>query len=102
MASQNNDSDEERSEPASQYRREEFRKQGKVAMSRELLSVGLLVAAGACIFFASGHLFRQFSVLCETFFHFDSVEISRVKLLQLSYQITQVWAWMVIPFFATT
>jgi flagellar biosynthetic protein FlhB len=66
-------SQEDRTESASSYRREEFRKQGSVAMSRDVLSVVLLLSVGLAFEFALSNMPRNFSVLAETFFKFDRV-----------------------------
>jgi flagellar biosynthetic protein FlhB len=67
-------SPEDRTESASSYRREEFRKQGSVALSRECLSVALLFAVGLAFEFALSGMPKRFAGLTERFFNFDRLQ----------------------------
>lgn len=51
---------EERTESATQYRREEFRRQGIVAVSRELLGASVLFATVAAVIGFSPHFLNEF------------------------------------------
>ena len=59
------DNNDDRTESPSLYRREEFRRQGSVAVSRELLSVGVLLAAGASLYFVASEMIPQFKLMAE-------------------------------------
>ena len=53
--------DEERTEEATQQRREEFRKRGQVAQTRELASVFVLLTAAAMLWFLGRFFLQQVS-----------------------------------------
>lgn len=55
--------DQERTEPATPKRREEARKKGQVAQSREVPSVLVLLSALAVFFFSGFHMFQRLSDL---------------------------------------
>ena len=93
-------SDEERTETASAYRREEFRKKGTVAVSRELLSVALLLAVASTLYFSVNGIFKEFSVLIERFFKFGSgVDFSKTDFLKIRTEMGVSFFWMVSPVF---
>jgi len=96
------DSNDERTETATPYRREEFRKQGTVAMSREVLSV-LMMGAVAFAIYGSGHsILTQFTQLSQQFFGFlIRGEFERNNLLELRWGIFKSLAVMVLPIIAT-
>jgi len=92
--------DEERTESPSQYRREEFRRQGTVAMSRELLSVIMLLAVGAAIYFAGATMLQNFGGLTQIFFKFQpGLGLEKAQLLDLRAPVLRALAWMVLPIF---
>jgi flagellar biosynthesis protein FlhB len=94
------DSHEDRTETATQYRRDEFRKQGMVAMSREVLSVSLLFASGATLYGVSQIVVPQFRLLAETYLKFDKIDVlSKNALFELLLAAVKVWAWLVMPVF---
>lgn len=94
------DSDEEKTESPSQYRREEFRKQGTVAMSREVLSVILLFTVGASVYFGAGASLKQFSQLGSVFFKFQNASLmGKEQLLDLRIPVLRALGWMVLPVF---
>ena len=66
-------SKEDKTEPATPYRREEFRKQGKVALSRELVSVLLLATVGCTIYYSGGNLLQEFTALTHKVFKFEEI-----------------------------
>lgn len=65
-------SDEERTENATAYRREEFRKQGTVAFSREILTIILLFAVGTALYFSVNGMRKEFELLAGSFFKFQT------------------------------
>jgi flagellar biosynthesis protein FlhB len=90
-------SDEERTEAATQYRREEFRKQGSVAVSRELLAVVILLAVGASFYFSTEIIYQQFSLLSGKFFGFSAQEMNKSEFLDLRFDLLKSWGWMSLP-----
>jgi len=94
------DSDEEKTESPSQYRREEFRKQGTVAMSREVLSVVLLFTVGAAVYFGAASSLKHFSQLGDVFFKFQNASLmGKAQLLDLRLPVMRALGWMVLPVF---
>ncbi len=61
-------SDEEKSEQATDTRREEFRRQGNVAQTRELSTALVLLVSAGCIFALSQFFIDQFFSLFQTTF----------------------------------
>jgi flagellar biosynthesis protein FlhB len=101
MAGSNDDNQDDKTETATQYRRDEFRKQGMVAMSREVLSVCLLMASGVTLYAVSQNFVPQFRILAEAYLKFDHIEtMTRGALFDLLLIGLKSWAWMVIPVFA--
>jgi len=77
-------SDEDKTEPATVYRREEFRKQGTVALSREVISVAILLGATGVLTFSTNIVFKEFSNLISVFFGFGrGAETNKSDLLIL-------------------
>jgi flagellar biosynthetic protein FlhB len=90
----------ERTESATAHRREEFRKQGTVALSREVLSISLLFFVGVTFYFASHSMFEQFAVLAGKFFNFTSVpDFGKKEILELKNDVIAKAVVMVIPVF---
>jgi flagellar biosynthesis protein FlhB len=95
------DENEERTENASVYRREEFRRQGSVAMSREVLSVILLLFVGASIYAGSHSMYLEFSRLTVRFFDFSLAgAIDKKGLLDMGTGTIKSFGWMVLPAFS--
>ena len=93
----------ERTESATQHRREEFRKQGTVALSREVLSVSLLFFVGLTFYLASHSMYQQFTVLSSKFFTFSAVpEFNKKALVELNLDTLKSFGTMVVPIFLTT
>lgn len=91
---------EDCTESASQFRREEFRKQGTVALSRELLSVAILISVGLSLYFACNAVFTQFSSLSDGFFRFSKVTtFGKMEILDLRFFLLRSWSSMVLPVF---
>ncbi|OLO08278.1 flagellar biosynthesis protein FlhB [Salinicola sp. MH3R3-1] len=70
MAEQN-DSDQEKTEPATPRRIEKAREEGQVARSRELATFLLLVSGVMGLWFLGNHLYGELSIVMEQAFMFD-------------------------------
>jgi flagellar biosynthesis protein FlhB len=66
------ESDQEKTEPASPRRLEKSREDGQVARSAELSTFAVLIAAGAGLWLMSGHLAAQLAILMK-----DGMRVSR-------------------------
>jgi flagellar biosynthesis protein FlhB len=96
-------SGEERTETATSYRREEFRKQGSVAMSRELLSVVMMIAVGLSMYAFVSTFYKQFSLMSQHFFKFEhGTELGRDEVLEMRTDIAKYWGWMSVPVMLVT
>ena len=96
------DSNDERTETATPYRREEFRKQGTVAMSREVLSVLMMGAVAFSIYGSSHSLLQQFGQLASQYFgFFVRGEFEKTHLLEMRWGIFKSLLIMVFPIVAT-
>src|SRR4051812_24839334 len=93
---------DDRTESASTFRREEFRRQGTVAVSKDLLSVAGLLGVGGSLYFAGGQILEQFRLLAESYFKFSQVgEFDKNTLLAMRMPLAKSLGWMVLPVFAT-
>lgn len=93
-------SDEERTETATAYRREEFRKQGTVAISREVISVTILFTVMGVLYFSLRGSYLEFNRLIETFFRFGrGAEFSKQDFLSIKNQMGTSVMVMVGPVF---
>lgn len=100
MAEGQENSSEERTEAATPFRREEFRRQGSVALSKELSSVVLMAGVGATLYLAMGQLFVQFKLLCEKFLTVSSDQsFGKAELLSLIPELVYSWASIIAPIF---
>jgi len=96
------DQDEDRTETATAYRREEFRKKGTVALSREALSVVLLLGVGGSLYFTAGQILTEFRMVVEKCFVFASVSVmDKQAALELKNVAMKSWFWMVGPVMLT-
>ena len=99
-------SDDEKTESASSYRREEFRKQGTVALSKELMSVVALIAIGASFYFVLGSISKEFNLMAEKFFSYTPRtgfwlgDFGRTEMTDLLTAVLKSFSWMVVPTFA--
>jgi flagellar biosynthetic protein FlhB len=92
---------EERTEAATPYRREEFRRQGIVALSREIASVALLLGVGIFLMVSAGPMHREFSALVQRFFSFSGPsDLNAAGVLEVQKLALGSWASMVLPIFA--
>lgn len=93
------DSFEEKTETASPFRREEFRKQGKVAFSRELTAVALLLALAASFSFSGGKALEAFKLLATRFFTIPaSYELGKSEAREILVTALQGGGRMLLPF----
>ncbi len=101
MADQNEDSMEDRTETATAFRREEFRKQGIVAQSREVLSVIIFIASGFGLYLASANILAEFGSYSRSVFQFGPIEPFTPKLVH-EWLIKGLTSWFVMvgPMFA--
>ncbi|MCB0406027.1 MAG: flagellar biosynthesis protein FlhB [Bdellovibrionales bacterium] len=97
MAEQNENSLEDRNEPATPFRRQQFRDQGQVAMSRELISVALLVGVGGVLYVFMQKIFIEMSGLSHRFFNVSRFEMDKEAFLNLGREALGSWAWVVAP-----
>jgi flagellar biosynthesis protein FlhB len=96
-------SNEERTEQATQFRREEFRKQGTVALSRELLSIAILIGSGAALWLVSRNIFSEFGLLSQKYFSFAPFsELNREEFLDLRVGLAKSFGWMAVPVLMTS
>ena len=103
MASLFENSDEERTETASAYRREEFRRQGTVAVSREILSAAVLLAGGWTLYGAGHWMYSHFSQLVQVCFAYTGRGIlGKTEVLELRKVLWAAIAGMAGPLFAVT
>ncbi len=102
MAANSEDtSQEDRTESATSFRKEEFRKQGIVAQSRELTSVVLFLASGMAFVFLSQGLLIQFGELSRWAFQFGPLPTLNPQVAQEWLVRTLLfWVKMVAPLFA--
>jgi flagellar biosynthesis protein FlhB len=93
----------ERTESATAHRREEFRKQGTVALSKEILSISLLFFVGVTFYFASHSMYEQFVLMSTKYFNFSSVpDFGKKEVIDLKNDSLKTMAVMVIPVFLAT
>lgn len=100
MAGPSDENQEDRTEFATQYRRDEFRKQGIVALSREVLSVSLLLTSGFTLYAVAQMMVPEFRSLAEVYLKFGRIEgMTKSGLMDLLYVAMKAWAWLVLPVF---
>ncbi|NBV51838.1 hypothetical protein EBR78_11560, partial [bacterium] len=78
-------SDEERTESATAFRREEFRKQGSVAISREVITVAILLSVLGALSFSMPRAYQEMTGLIRQYFSFEKAvkEFGKADLLVL-------------------
>ncbi len=100
MAERQETSNEDRTESATAYRREEFRKQGLVAISREALSIALLSGVGGSLYLVFAASLKEFHHLAEEFFTFQGLtEMSRGDVFLKLRSAANAWFWILAPAF---
>lgn len=93
-------SDEDKTETATAYRREEFRKQGSVALSREVISVSILFGTVGVLALSVKQLYVEFGNLTGIFFKFGhGSEATKNDLLVLISQSLTSFFKMISPVF---
>jgi len=97
MAGAFEQSGDERTEAATPYRREEFRRQGKVAFSREITSVAVVVAAGGALYLSGGSLLREMVTLCTRLFGVSAKEMGTRDVVDLSWVVVRSFLSMIGP-----
>lgn len=98
MAAGSENPAEEKNQPATPFRRQEFRKSGQVAVSRELLSVVLLLAVGGMLYFMMAKIFQEFSGVTGRFFNFTTIEpLTKVQAIGMVGEGLRAWGWTVGP-----
>lgn len=90
-------SDEERTETATAYRREEFRKQGTVAFSREILTIVLLLSVGCALNFSVSGIRHEFEILAASFFKFQMVDFGKLEFTELLLKAARGFGLMLLP-----
>ncbi len=98
----NEKSTEDRTEAATSFRREEFRNQGTVAMSRELLSVAVMMAVGLSLYSMASIFLREFQAMAHKFFGFTKPDFTRDSFLDLRVDMFHHWGWMALPVMGVT
>jgi len=97
MASSDTEQDE-RTENATVYRREEFRKQGSVALSRELVSIALFAGVGLSLYVGYGSVSQQWVKYTSQLFQFSNkLNITRLEFLELNQSMFGIVVKMVAP-----
>ncbi len=92
-------SDQEKTQQPTEHRREEFRKKGDVAKSRELVSIGVLLGGFLTLYFFIGWMFELYNELQLFIFQRINFSINSDNIGQiLSYPILQMFK-MLMPFF---
>ena len=75
------DSDNERTEPASEKRLEQARSEGRVARSSELSTFAMLMAGGGGLWFLGAHLYDALRELLANALHLDSAAAFDTSLM---------------------
>ncbi len=97
MAGSESDQDE-KTENATLYRREEFRRQGSVALSRELVSIALFAGVGLSLYVGYGSVTQEWMRFSSSFFQFSSkLELSKLQFLELNQSMIGTLVKMVAP-----
>lgn len=90
--------EDERTENATLYRREEFRKQGSVALSRELVSIALFIGVGLSVYIGYGSVSQEWLRFSSQFFQFSNkLDLTKPQFLELSHAMIATLIRMVAP-----
>ncbi|NBX83460.1 flagellar biosynthesis protein FlhB [bacterium] len=94
-------SDEERTESATAFRREEFRKQGSVAISREVITVAILLSVLGALSFSMPRAYQEMAGLIRQYFSFEKAvkEFGKADLLVLKNEVGISFFSIVAPVF---
>lgn len=98
--------DDERTEAATVLRREEFRRQGSVALSRELVGVCLILSVIMALEFSHSFYLDRFREIALRFFQIrpnwePNWEIDRSKMVDLIAETISGAGWMLLPALST-
>lgn len=89
---------QDKTEPATPKRRQEARKKGEVAKSRELSSVAVLSAGVIYLYFATTRMtFSLGHIIERTFLSIPQLKLSDIKLLEKATQLLVDFLWLVLP-----
>ncbi len=89
---------QDKTEPASPRRKEEARKKGEVAKSRDIAPAAVLSAGVIYLFFAAKGLSTKLGLLIEqTFSRVSLFPASELNLLEASLQMLRYFLWMILP-----
>ncbi|MBN2695570.1 flagellar biosynthesis protein FlhB [bacterium] len=92
-------SDQEKTQQPTEHRREEFRKKGDVAKSRELVSIGVLLAGFLALYFFVGWMIELYNELQLFTFQRINFSVKSDNIGQvLSFPVFQMFK-MLMPFF---
>lgn len=98
MPESNQNTGDEKTESPTQFRREEFRRQGHVALSKEIQSVALLCAMGGSLYFIAGFLSQELSKVLEHSLIFGTITpMGKGELVALTQFLGKSFAWMMAP-----
>ncbi len=76
---------DEKTENATVFRREEFRRQGSVALSRELVSIALFAGVGLSLYMGVGNLSLEWQKFSNIFFQFSNkLDLNKTQFLELN------------------
>lgn len=89
---------QDKTEPATPKKREDARKKGQVAKSRELSSIAVLSAGVLYLYFsAKGLTIRLGDFIYDTFAYIPRLNIRDDRLLSLLIQAGERFLWMILP-----
>ena len=89
---------QDKTEPASPKRREEARKKGEVAKSKELAAVAVLCACTVYLFFAAKGMSSELGMLMErTFSRIPSISASDINIVEFSMQTLREFLLLILP-----
>lgn len=92
------DRHDDKTEPASPKRKEEARKRGDVAKSRDLASAAVLAAGTIYLFFGAKGLSSKLGLLIEQCFsRVPSIAETDMNVVEVSLQILRQFLWIILP-----
>jgi flagellar biosynthesis protein FlhB len=92
------DRQQDKTEPASPKRREEARKKGEVAKSRDLASAAVLAAGAVYLFFGAKGLTTGLGLFIEQIFsRIPTISSSDMNVVELGLQTLRHFLWIILP-----
>ncbi len=89
---------QDKTEPATPKRRQEARKKGEVAKSRELASIAVLSAGAIYLYFCTGRMtFSLGHIIERTFLSIPELKLSDIKMFEKVTQVLGDFLWLVLP-----